>query len=41
MNSQSGSQDELLGQLNDMLGDLGKLVAICLSLVVMSNKSKK
>ena len=42
MNSQSGSsQAEMLNKLNDMLGDLGKLDVICLSLVVMSNKSKK
>ena len=41
MNGQSGSQAEMLNKLNGMLTDLGKLVVICLSLVVMSNKSKK
>ena len=31
MNGQSGSQAEMLNKLNGMLGDLGKLVVICLS----------
>ena len=31
VNSQSGSQAEMLNKLNGMLGDLGKLVVICLS----------